>query len=120
MIGLFRQMPTMAAVVSLGLIVFGTTQAPAGLLPNLRSVTQVDGNFKYNYDVDVGPKSQVNPGDFFTIYDFAGYIPSSTSGPAGWSFSYQLNGKDPPQTTPINNPEIGNLTWTYTGTNPIF
>jgi len=56
------------------------------------------------------------PGTFFTIYDFAGYVPGSiTATAAGWSAAAQLVGKTPQNISPTDNPTVTNLTFTYTG-----
>ena len=73
-------------------------------------------------DVTSGFAPAVNPvphanltfAGFFTIYDFAGYIGGSCSGPAGWTCTAQNVGFTPDDVTPIDNPGIVNLTWAYT------
>jgi hypothetical protein len=63
----------------------------------------------------------VLPGDSFTIYDFAGFLPGpfpplgGTTQPGGWSVSIQPVGLTPAFANPPDNPGIVNLTWTRTG-----
>jgi hypothetical protein len=61
----------------------------------------------------------INTGDFFTIYDFGSIAPGSNMQPTGWTFSQALIGTTPALTNPTDNPNILNLTWTYTGTTSI-
>ncbi|CAN5597477.1 hypothetical protein BH20VER1_BH20VER1_10080 [soil metagenome] len=59
---------------------------------------------------------EVRTGNYFTIYDFAGFVPGSATQPAGWLFSSSLIGVTPPTVLPNDDPGIFNLTWTYVGT----
>jgi hypothetical protein len=63
-------------------------------------------------------------GDYFTIYDFGGYVPGTAgvgatspdpSYAAFWKFSSAMVGPTPGLLTPVDNPKIPNLTWTYQG-----
>jgi hypothetical protein len=74
----------------------------------------------YDYSVSyssIGGILQLQAGNFFTIYDFRGYIPGSETTLANWSFSSANLGVTPVSITPPNgdDPAIPNLTWTYTG-----
>jgi len=85
------------------------------------------GATKFNYHADLvesSVNSQIQTGDFFTIYDFAGFIPGSTLQPANWTFASTLVGltplvPGPPVVLPADDPLLPNLTWVYTGTAPI-
>jgi len=55
------------------------------------------------------------PGLEFTIHDFNGLIAGSVTNPNDWSFSSSLVGPEPPGVTVVDDPNIANLTWTYTG-----
>jgi hypothetical protein len=91
------------------------------LSPNPPGLTT--GGFTWNYAVDVNPTTNIEHGDFFTIYDFGTFVPGSNVQPTGWTFSSALTGVTPspmpPTVIPVDNPSIANLTWTYTGTTPI-
>jgi len=93
--------------------------ARADIIPSFDSIVPNGSNFQFNYTATVTADQRVDPGDFFTIYDFNGLVPNSASMPANWSFSSLLIGVTPSQTDPPDDPTIRNLTWTYTGTTPI-
>ena len=88
---------------------------------------QLDGNYKWSYEGQLNPAQKVLSGDFFTIYDFAGFVPGTTLQPADWSFSWSNTGVTPTGLLPLinipggitDNPGIPNLTWTYTGSGTI-
>ena len=63
----------------------------------------------------------VQPGDYFTIYDFAGAVAGQRHRPrpAGRCRSSNL-GTTPAKTNPADDPNIPNFTWTYTGATTIF
>ncbi|VTS04654.1 PEP-CTERM sorting domain-containing protein [Tuwongella immobilis] len=89
--------------------------AHAGLLPISVNVTPDGGSFQWTYNVVLQTDSSLRPGDYFTIYDFAGYVPGTNSQPANFTFSSALEGPTPPRLLPDDDPTITNLTWTYTG-----
>jgi hypothetical protein len=94
--------------------------ARADIIPTLSSVTGSSPNFTWNYSANVTVNQTVNTGDFFTIYDFGSIAPGfATMQPTGWTFSQALIGPTAAQTSPTDNPNILNLTWTYNGTTPI-
>ena len=101
----------------LGFIALGamTLAANADIIPTLSTVTASGSNFQWNYATNVTVDQKVVSGDFFTIYDFGGFIPGSNTQPAGWTFSSSLVGITPGQVSPTDNPTIPNLTWTYSG-----
>jgi len=105
----------------LGLALFGSAVliARGDIIPTLSSVTGSSPNFTWNYAANVTVDETVNPGDFFTIYDFGSIAPGSNTQPTGWTFSQALLGPTAPLTTPTDNPNILNLTWTYNGATPI-
>ena len=105
----------------LGLTLLTAPAAQAGLIPNKVSITpNGDGNYTWSYNVVVTSDVYVQPGDYFTIYDFAGAVASSATAPAGWTLSVQNSGVTPSKTTPDDDPNIPNYTWTYTGATTIF
>jgi hypothetical protein len=93
--------------------------ARADIIPTLSSVTGSSPNFTWNYSANVTVDQTVNTGDFFTIYDFGSIAPGSNTQPTGWTFSQALVGPTAALTSPTDNPNILNLTWTYNGTTPI-
>ena len=104
-----RLLTAAAAVVGLA----GT--ANAGLLPTNVQVDAEGGNFRWTYAIVLPTDLKLQSGNYFTIYDFAGYVPGAESAPAGWTFSSSLMGKTPPGVTLTDDPTTPNLTWTYTG-----
>ncbi|HEX4638347.1 MAG TPA: hypothetical protein VH170_02560 [Chthoniobacterales bacterium] len=108
-----------AVILGLAVIASGILIARADIIPTLSSVTGSAPSFNWNYSANVTVDETINHGDFFTIYDFSAIMPTSTSQPTGWTFSSALLGPTAPLTTPTDNPNLFNLTWTYTGTAPI-
>src|SRR2546430_11100593 len=105
----------------LGLVLLGSgiLIARGDIIPTLSSVTGSSPNFTWNYAANVTVDETINTGDFFTIYDFGTIAPGSNTQPTGWTFSQALLGPTPALTNPTDNPNILNLTWTYTGATPI-
>ena len=93
--------------------------ARADIIPTLSSVTGSSPSFTWNYNANVTVDQTVNPGDFFTIYDFGSIAPGTNMQPTGWTFSQALVGPTAALTSPTDNPSILNLTWTYSGATPI-
>jgi hypothetical protein len=93
--------------------------ARGDIIPTLSSVTGSSPNFTWNYSANVTVDQTINTGDFFTIYDFGTIAPGSNTQPTGWTFSQSLVGPTAALTSPTDNPNILNLTWTYNGTAPI-
>jgi hypothetical protein len=108
-----RALPLMGAalLVSLG----GLSRAD--IIPNLSTVTAHGSNFTWTYSASLTNDETLQSGNFFTIYDFAGYVPGTNFQPANWVFSSANVGKTPSRVTPVDDPTIPNLTWTYTGPN---
>jgi hypothetical protein len=93
--------------------------ARADIIPTLDSVTGSSPTFTWNYSANVTVDQTVRTGDFFTIYDFSSIMPTTTNQPSGWTFSTALVGPTAPLTSPTDNPNLWNLTWTYTASTPI-
>lgn len=84
--------------------------AQAGVLPISETVTLVGGKFNHTYSVIVTNDTVLQPGDFFTVYDFGGMIADTNLQPANFTFSTSL------ATGAANDdPAMPNLTWTYSG-----
>jgi len=85
-------------------------------------VTPNGGNFTWSYNLDVSPTALMKSGDYFTIYDFNGYVAGSAFAPANWSINDTLTTTPPPPGVtlfPADNPSVINLTFTYTGPDTI-
>jgi len=108
-----------AFILGLVLLGSGILIARGDIIPTLSSVTGSSPNFTWNYSANVTVDETINRGDFFTIYDFGSIAPGSNMQPTGWTFSQSLLGPTPALVNATDNPNILNLTWTYTGTTPI-
>ncbi len=108
-----------AFILGLVLLGSGILIARGDIIPTLSSVTGSSPNFTWNYSANVTVDETINTGDFFTIYDFGSIAPGSNMQPTGWTFSQALLGPTPALVNATDNPNILNLTWTYTGTTPI-
>ena len=96
------------------------TTARAGLLPVQVSITPEAGMYRYTYAIVLPTDAVMRPGDYFTIYDFDGFVAGSemSSGSAysaDWSFTASNLGPTPPGTIPDDSGAITNLTWAYNG-----
>jgi hypothetical protein len=76
-------------------------------------------DFRYSYGVALTSETMLRTGDYFTIYDFRGMIPSSNTQPANFTFSSAMIGPTPAGTNPTDSPTVPNVTWTYTGPNTV-
>jgi hypothetical protein len=94
------------------------------------SVVQIeknaDGTYTYHFKIRIDDGITVESGatppnpDFFTIFNFEGFVPDSPKSPTGWTFSTSTNGVTPLRGgKALVNPEdiegIPNLTWSRTG-----
>lgn len=95
--------------------------ARADIIPTLDSIASIGAaDFNWSYRATLTQDENAvsggsNGGDYFTIYDFGGFIPGSNEQPAGWTFSFKLVGKTPPLVRPTDDRSIYNLTWHYVG-----
>jgi hypothetical protein len=89
--------------------------ARAGLLPVNVTPLPESGNFRWTYSIVLPTDTMIKSGDYFTIYDFAGYVPGGESAPAGWAFSSSNTGATPSGVLPNDDPALPNLTWKYSG-----
>jgi hypothetical protein len=107
-----------AAIVALGV---SAAPARAGLLPVSVSVQPEAGNFRWTYSIVLPTDYKLQSGDYFTIYDFGGYVDGtanvSFTAPEGasWAFSSSMVGPTPGLLNPTDDPNTANLTWTYSG-----
>ena len=91
--------------------------ARADIIPEVSTVTPNGSNFTWTYTAALTNDETLQSGNFFTIYDFAGFVSGTNFQPANWVFSSANVGVTPPRVTPTDNPNIPNLTFTYTGPN---
>ena len=110
-----------AAAVVAGAV---ATPASAGLLPVSVSIQPEAGNFRWTYSVVLPTDMKLQAGNYFTIYDFGGYVAGSggvtspfpdDSAAGFWSFSVTKTGPTPDRLNPQDDPNVDNLTWTYNG-----
>ncbi len=102
----------LAAAVACGLTAPG---AQAGLLPVNVTITPEAGNYRWTYAIVLPTDSQLQSGNYFTLYDFGGYIPGGEMAPDGWAFTASQTGPTPALTVPNDDPNAWNLSWQYTG-----
>jgi hypothetical protein len=100
-----------AAAVALGV----AQSATAGLLPTSVTVTPDAANYRWTYAIVLPTDMKLQSGNYFTIYDFDGYVAGGESQPDGWSFSAVKAGPTPDRLKPTDDPELYNLTWKYNG-----
>jgi hypothetical protein len=118
------------ALAALGLWAWGASAARA-IQPTLVEIKkEKDGTFTYAFKITIddsvvvqGGKDAPNP-DFFTIYNFAGLVEGSNHQPEGWTFSTAESGVTPfrggkEAINPIDTKGIPNVTWSYTGKEPL-
>jgi hypothetical protein len=105
------------------------TVAMANIIPTSVHISGT-GPYTWTYDLQLSKDQNVNSGfaptsnpvphvnlnfaGFLTVYDFAGYVGGSCSGPAGWACTAQDLGFTPDDVLPTDNPNIVNITWAYT------
>src|SRR5262245_54961973 len=112
------------AVATGALLALTARSADAGLLPVSVTVQKEENNFRWTYSVLLPSDMKLQAGNYFTIYDFAGYVPGtgtvSATGPDDtfaqyWTFSSTPLGPTPGRINPQDDPNIANLTFTYSG-----
>jgi len=92
------------------------TQATAGLLPTQVTVTPSSGNYRWTYAIVLPTDSKLQAGNYFTIYDFEGYMDGTALAPdANWTSNVVKVGPTPTVLNPVDDPSIDNLVFTYTG-----
>jgi hypothetical protein len=84
------------------------------------SILPEGGMYRFTYAVVLPTDSVLRPGDYFTIYDFDGFVSGSQSASgsvysADWTGTISNNGPTPSGVLPTDSTSIPNLTWTYTG-----
>ncbi len=94
--------------------------ASAAITAALDGSPTVDGsNYLWTYQISVDSLEQLVSGpeaSFFTIYDFAGYVPGSISAPADWTTQFAASGPGMTNSTQSPpEPTFDDLTFIYTG-----
>jgi hypothetical protein len=92
-----------------------TGQSAAGLLPVHCSVTPEGSDFRYTYSIQLQSGAVMQPGDYFTIFDFAGLTPTPVAQPADFGYATANSGPVPSKLNPVDDGGVANLTWTYHG-----
>jgi hypothetical protein len=92
----------------------------ADIIPLFNAATPTAAGCEFSYTVKVSDGSRVNTDDYFTIYDFNGYVAGSEFAPADWDISVQNVGITPAGQLLADNAGVVNLTFTYTGAATIF
>jgi len=109
-----RSRASFGALLSAAALLIGNA-VQADIIPVFEVATPIGGGCEFSYTVSVAADSRVNTGDYFTVYDFNGYIAGSEFAPADWTSSVQLLGITPPSQIVLDNPGVVNITFTYTG-----
>jgi hypothetical protein len=113
-----------ARLLTLAVLAALAGPATAGLLPVSVTVQPEAGNFRWTYSVVLPTDMKLQSGNFFTIYDFAGYVPGSATVSATspdpsfadfWSVSATNVGPTPDRLNPQDDPNTTNLTFRYNG-----
>ncbi len=112
---MFRKTGLMRVFAAAALAVGLANTANAGLLPTNVQVDPEAGNYRWTYAIVLPTDMKLQSGNYFTIYDFAGYVPGGESAPAGWTFNASLTGTTHPLVNPADDLSVMNLTWTYNG-----
>lgn len=111
------------------LLALGPLSACANIVPSSSTIAG-SGPYVWTYELqlarDQNAQSGLPPtaspvahnnlrvGSFLTLYDFAGYIADSCTGPAGWVCTAQFVGFTPDEVLPDDDASLLNLTWVYT------
>ncbi|MGL4422633.1 MAG: PEP-CTERM sorting domain-containing protein [Gemmataceae bacterium] len=101
--------------VALAVVGLAASQSQAGLLPVSVTVIPEADNYRWTYAIVLPTDMKLQTGNYFTIYDFNGYLPGGDQSPSNWTFSTTPTGPTPDRLRPNDDPAITNLTWTYTG-----
>jgi len=92
-----------------------TGTATAGIIPASVTVTPDSGNFRWTYSVVLPTNMMLQSGNYFTIYDVAGLVPGTISGPSGWVAATAFNTPAPAGLNPHDNGMSPDVTFTYSG-----
>lgn len=125
---MIRMKNRIKALAALAVLCLVGPAAEASLIPGPPDVAisgpDGGGNYNYTYSVILPAGQFIIAGDFFTIHDFAGYVPGSEvfvagSGtdlePPDWEFSTPGSGPFPSFTVVPDDLGVPNLSWEYKG-----
>lgn len=102
-----------------------TAKADPDIIPTFHAINVVGGLNQVTYSVQLTNGERLNSApavpEYFTIYDFAGFVAGTNFQPLDWTFvSSPIGYTDPSLLSAVHdNPGIPNLTWEYTGTAPL-
>jgi len=113
-----RSRASFGALLSAAALLIGNA-VQADIIPVFNVATPTGGGCEFSYNVSVASGSRVNTGDYFTIYDFNGYIAGSEFAPVDWAITVQALGITPPSQLVADNAGVVNITFEYTGLAPI-
>lgn len=93
----------------------------ADIIPVFNVATPLGGGItEFSYSVEIPANTRVNTGDYFTIYDFNGYVAGSAFAPVDWDIHIQATGIDVPGQSGITDTSVENITFEYVGAATIF
>jgi len=102
-----------------GFALANASTAQAGLIPAAVNIANDGANFRFTYSIQLPSDYTLKAGDYFTIYDFKGFVGATNAQPAGWTFGSAMTGVTPPHIAPVDDAGLANLTWTYHGANTV-
>jgi hypothetical protein len=94
---------------------FAGSAVKADIIPVFNAATPTANGCEFSYNVNVADGSKVNTNDYFTIYDFNGYVAGSEFAPADWLVTIQNVGVTPSGQLLTDNAGVVNLTFKYVG-----
>lgn len=114
-----RSRASIGTLLSAAALLLGNA-VKADIIPVFEGSAPNGGNTTFSYTASVASGSRVNTGDYFTIYDFNGYVAGSEFAPADWAISVQNSGVTPAGQLLTDDAAVVNLTFTYTGLPTLF
>lgn len=96
-------------------VAFTGGSAQAGIIPVSVTVNPEAGNFRWTYAIVLPTDMKLQSGDYFTIYDFGGFVPGTIVAPEGWTSTVAKATTAPVGLKPNDDADIEDLTFKYTG-----
>lgn len=116
----FKTLVALSAVAAIGLLVGGP--ARSDIVVNPVPVISGGGPFTWTYTATLTAGQTLKYGDFFTIYDFYGWVPGSQFAPnALWNLTTNATGvtegptPNNPPVTVNEDVKVVNLSWQWVG-----
>jgi len=109
-----RSRASIGALLSAAALLAGNA-VKADIIPVFNAATPTAAGCEFSYTVSVSDGSKVNTGDYFTIYDFNGYVAGSEFAPTDWAITTQLVGITPAGQLLADDAAVVNITFEYTG-----